>query len=335
MRPKAERYQRPNPRSVAPAARSIWLSLAGGRGAHHRRARLLRPEAGLDFAYADGRSCIPRCEPCSRRLARLRRSCGSMGVPCPSSRRGDDPDEPCPSGRCAWRCPGLGSPSPTRRHWAGASERVRPRSRTLRDMSYIPTLLAPLDSRLDELATEISTLEDARTTLHTRNLAAAPTAADQQNATPKQGRRPTPQTKRPTSRRPAPDPKPDLTAAPPTGSTPEVAKRRRRAPASTTRKGVVSSLSADGLERLLADAGSGVSAGTIAEQAGVGYSRVLAQLRDLETAGRVRRTGNRRSTRWLLITDEDRIAQRAAELERLVAGRREDRTQRRGRARAS
>jgi hypothetical protein len=129
---------------------------------------------------------------------------------------------------------------------------------------------------------------------------------------------------------------PDLTAALPTGSTSEVAKRRRRAAASTTpRKGVVSSLSADGFERLLADAGSGVSAGAIAEQAGVGYSRVLAQLRDLEAAGRVRRTGNRRSTRWLLITDEDRIAQRVAELERLVAGRREDRAQRRGRARAS
>jgi hypothetical protein len=48
-----------------------------------------------------------------------------------------------------------------------------------------------------------------------------------------------------------------------------------------------------------------------------------------------RRTGSRRSTLWLLITDEERIAQRAAELERLAGGRREDRTQRRGRARAS
>jgi hypothetical protein len=37
----------------------------------------------------------------------------------------------------------------------------------------------------------------------------------------------------------------------------------------------------------------------------------------------------------LLITDEERIAQRAAKLERLVGARRDDRTQRRGRAGAS
>jgi transposase len=85
----------------------------------------------------------------------------------------------------------------------------------------------------------------------------------------------------------------------------------------------------------LADAGSGLSAGAIAQRAGVGYSRVLGQLRALEATGTVRRTGTRRSTRWLLITDEDRIAQRAAELERLMGARRDDRTQRRGRARTS
>jgi transposase len=86
---------------------------------------------------------------------------------------------------------------------------------------------------------------------------------------------------------------------------------------------------------LLADVSSGLSASAIAERAGVGNSRVLALLRELEASGKVRRTGSRRSTAWLLITDEDRIAQRAAELERLVGARREDRSQRRGRARAS
>jgi hypothetical protein len=62
---------------------------------------------------------------------------------------------------------------------------------------------------------------------------------------------------------------------------------------------------------------------------------MLARLGELESSGTVRRTGSRRSTLWLLITDEERIAQRAAELERLVNARREDRTQRRGRARTS
>jgi DNA-binding Lrp family transcriptional regulator len=94
-------------------------------------------------------------------------------------------------------------------------------------------------------------------------------------------------------------------------------------------------LSAEQLQRLLADAAAGLSAGAVAERAGVGYSRVLARLRELEAAGTVRRTGARRSTLWRLITDEDRIAERTAELERLVGARGGDRTQRRGRARTS
>ena len=54
-------------------------------------------------------------------------------------------------------------------------------------------------------------------------------------------------------------------------------------------------------------------------------------LHELEAAGQVRRSGARRSTVWQLITDEERIAQRAAELERL----RSAPSRRRVRARAS
>jgi hypothetical protein len=54
-------------------------------------------------------------------------------------------------------------------------------------------------------------------------------------------------------------------------------------------------------------------------------------LHELEAAGQVRRTGSRRSTVWRLITEEEQIAQRAAELER----QRRPPSQRRGRARAS
>jgi hypothetical protein len=39
-------------------------------------------------------------------------------------------------------------------------------------------------------------------------------------------------------------------------------------------------------------------------------------LRDLEREGEVRRTGASRSTRWRLVTEEERIAKRAAELEK-------------------
>jgi hypothetical protein len=52
--------------------------------------------------------------------------------------------------------------------------------------------------------------------------------------------------------------------------------------------------------------------------------QVLALLKEQETAGQVRRSGTRAATRRYAITDEDRIATRAAELET---------TSRRGRAR--
>jgi len=73
---------------------------------------------------------------------------------------------------------------------------------------------------------------------------------------------------------------------------------------------------AETLERLLAGTSSGLSATAIAEQTGAGYNRTLKLLRDLEAAGQVRRSGSRRTTVWRLITDEDRILERAAELER-------------------
>jgi hypothetical protein len=205
-------------------------------------------------------------------------------------------------------------------------------------MSYIPTLVASLDTRLDELADEISTLEHARAALRTATLAATPMAAVDSRAKGTRRARSARKTKQgqPEPRAAGIDPKPELVATAATGSRSGAAKPRRRASVPRTpRKPAVSSLSADQLERLLADAGSGLSAGTIAEQTGVSYSRVLAQLRTGEAAGQLRRTGRRRSTLWSLITDEDRVAARAAELERLVGARGVSRIQRRGRARAS
>jgi hypothetical protein len=88
---------------------------------------------------------------------------------------------------------------------------------------------------------------------------------------------------------------------------------------------------AETLERLLADTSAGLSANAIATQTGAAYSRILKLLRELEAAGQVGRSGSRRSTVWRLITDEERITERAAELERRSSAPR----RRRGRARAS
>jgi hypothetical protein len=216
-------------------------------------------------------------------------------------------------------------------------------------MADIPALVASMDTRLDQLAAQISTLEGARVAVQERTIITAPAATGAAGPATKPARRralnttkPPTEATRPRLRRAGATPERGGPSATVTKSkakteteTETIEPRRRAAGAAIPGRRSGSSPSPDGLQRLLADARSGLSAGAIAQQAGASYSRVLAQLRELESAGTVRRTGSRRSTLWLLITDEERIAQRAAELERLVGARREDRTQRRGRARAS
>jgi hypothetical protein len=73
-------------------------------------------------------------------------------------------------------------------------------------------------------------------------------------------------------------------------------------------------LHAGQIERILAESSDGLSTRGIAEQGNADASQVLTLLRELENAGQVRRTGQRRGTRWHRLTDEDRIAERAAEL---------------------
>jgi hypothetical protein len=70
---------------------------------------------------------------------------------------------------------------------------------------------------------------------------------------------------------------------------------------------------AETLEKLLADS-DGLTTAALAKQANGDPAYVLRLLRELEAADRVRRTGERRGTRWHVITDDDRIQKRAAEL---------------------
>jgi hypothetical protein len=67
------------------------------------------------------------------------------------------------------------------------------------------------------------------------------------------------------------------------------------------------------LSQILADS-DGISTPDLAKQANAESDQVLILLREMEVAGKVRRTGKRRGTRWHGITDEDRIQERAAEL---------------------
>lgn len=67
------------------------------------------------------------------------------------------------------------------------------------------------------------------------------------------------------------------------------------------------------IERLLIDGGE-LTTGQLAERAGGDRDQILGVLRELETAGKVSRSGERRTTKWRAFTDEDWVSRRAAEL---------------------
>jgi len=140
----------------------------------------------------------------------------------------------------------------------------------------ITDLVQSIDGRLQAIQTEISSLEDAKRAL-ANGAAPAPTP-----------RVPAKRTTRPARPRP----------------TKSVRTRRTK-------------LTSETLEQLLTvNNGDGITTSALAEQASGKHDQVLALLRELEAKGNVRRTGQRRGTRWHVITDEDRIAARVAELER-------------------
>jgi predicted Rossmann fold nucleotide-binding protein DprA/Smf involved in DNA uptake len=146
-------------------------------------------------------------------------------------------------------------------------------------MSETTSIVSSIDQRLEELADEIQQLEQARSALTAA--AGVETASTVAAAAGNGAARP--------------------------------ARRSRRVRNDANRQ---TPMRRENVEQLLSATAVGMSANTIAQQTGEGYQATLRLLRELEAADRVRREGTRRSTRWRLITDEDRIAERAAELER-------------------
>jgi hypothetical protein len=64
----------------------------------------------------------------------------------------------------------------------------------------------------------------------------------------------------------------------------------------------------------LMDGSPGLSTSELAAATNGKPDQILALLRELDNRNQIRRTGQRRGTRWHLITDEDRVAARAAEI---------------------
>ena len=185
---------------------------------------------------------------------------------------------------------------------AGAAD-----ANSINSMRTTQDIAESINNRLRELNDEIKTLDAARIALDERE--------DQPSR-----RRPAGVTKRRSSAPRASSGSKPSRQSTPEGSghiVPESASRpstrARKASRPRARRGS-SAITADRLESLLSGSG-GLTTSALAEQAGGNRDHVLRLLQDLETAGRIRRTGQRRGTRWHPITDEDRIRDRAAELE--------------------
>ena len=202
-------------------------------------------------------------------------------------------------------------------------------------MSDISQLVAAIDGRLTELAAEISALESARAALDGARTVERSPAGDANALTSRSTARP----RRPRRMGSLVPSEPvasgrgteSVTSVRHDGGAVSRKRSTRKAAAKRTRRPRAGmAVGAETLGRVLAATSSGLSANVIAEQAGAGYTAILKRLHELEAAGEVRRSGSRRTTVWRLITDEERIAERAAELER----RRSTPTQRRRRASA-
>jgi hypothetical protein len=144
-------------------------------------------------------------------------------------------------------------------------------------MKTTQQIVDSIDVRLRELNQEIETLDAARSALGSERVS------------------------RPSRR-------PRIAASP---ETPKPTRRRTRARRKPTRSSDV--VPAGRLEILLSQNG-GMTTTVLAERTNGNRDQVLTLLRELEAAGKVRRTGQRRGTRWHAISDEDRIRERAAEL---------------------
>jgi hypothetical protein len=157
----------------------------------------------------------------------------------------------------------------------------------------IQEIVTNIEARIAALTSEIQPLIDARAAL----LGTAPTPARQRRARAK------------------------AAAAPvaPVGPEPEAKAQAREAshkptPRKRTPKQKADPVPAEKLIMLL-EASGGATATALAKEAGGSVAQVGVLLNELADRGQVRRTGERRSTRWYLITDEDRIRARAAEIE--------------------
>ena len=199
------------------------------------------------------------------------------------------------------------SPASSFRHPMRAEFSSAAHVRRIRSMRTTQEIVQSIDERLRELNDEIKMLDAARVALdghENRPSTRPPASVTNRRKAPARASsqtKPSARTRREISA--------EVAA--------ESARRPRKRARTTSRgpeRGALQPIPDDLVESLLTENG-GLSTSALAEKTGANRDHVLSRLRELETAGRVRRTGQRRATRWHAITDEDRIRERAAELE--------------------
>lgn len=196
---------------------------------------------------------------------------------------------------------------------SGAS--MKPRSaragaaqlRSIRRMRTTQEIVESIDKRLRELDDEIKTLDAARVALDRQEN--RPSRRPRARVTNRRTRAASASSRTKSSAQPRRAASAKVSAA----SAPR-SRKRARTTSRTRATEAPTPITADRVESLLSGNG-GLTTSVLAEQTGGNRDHVLRLLRELEAAGRVRRTGQRRGTRWQRITDEDRIRERAAELE--------------------
>ena len=174
-------------------------------------------------------------------------------------------------------------------------------------MTGTENIIASIDDRLRQLNEEIRTLTAARAALDGRD----PQAIRRLRKPTRRFSRDNDRTRAQAASEPSgqglPETSNEVSASAPQRSRVLAKPRRARDRRS------VDVVAVGRIESLLSEHGA-MTTSALAERANGNRVQTLAVLRELEAAGRIRRTGQRRSTRWHAITDEERIQKRAAEL---------------------
>ena len=181
------------------------------------------------------------------------------------------------------------------------------RARSIRSMRTTQEIVQSIDIRLRELSEEIKSLDAARSALEDRKTRTPRRAAQAltEQRRPATGARSSAQARAQASRQ---------ASAKVARASASRSRSHARTGSRLRGRGAPDGTPADRLESLLSESG-GLTTAALADRANANRDQVLRLLRELETAGRIRRTGQRRATRWHAITDEERIRERAAELE--------------------